>query len=159
LAKFIYALGIRNVGETVAGLIANEVGSIEGLLAATAEQLNEVDGVGPIIAESVTKFLHDEHNHELIERLSKHVTPQEVKKLAAGEGKFAGMTFVFTGALTRFTRDEAEGLVRERGGKASSSVSKKTSYVIAGEKAGSKLKKANDLGVKVITEDDFAEML
>ena len=159
LAKFIYALGIRNVGETVAGLIANEVGSIEGLLAATAEQLNEVDGVGPIIAESVTKFLHDEHNHELIERLSKHVTPQEVKKLAAGEGKFAGMTFVFTGALTRFTRDEAEGLVRERGGKASSSVSKKTSYVIAGEKAGSKLKKANDLGVKVITEDDYAEML
>ncbi|MEZ5990806.1 MAG: BRCT domain-containing protein [Planctomycetota bacterium] len=69
------------------------------------------------------------------------------------------MTFVFTGALTKFTRDEAEGMVRERGGKASSSVSKKTSYVIAGEKAGSKLKKANDLGVKVITEDDFAEML
>ncbi|MCB9894065.1 MAG: NAD-dependent DNA ligase LigA [Planctomycetes bacterium] len=159
LAKFIYALGIRNVGETVAGLIANEVGSIEGLLSATDEQLNGIEGVGPIIAESVIAFLHDPHNRGLIERLQKHVQPKEVKKLAAGEGKFAGMTFVFTGALTKFSRDEAEVMVRDRGGKASGSVSKKTSYVVAGEKAGSKLKKANDLGVKVITEDDFLAML
>lgn len=159
LAKFIYGLGIRNVGETVAGLIANEVGSVQGLLDVTDEQLTEIEGIGPIIADSVVKFLHDEHSRELIERLSSHVTPQEVKKLATGEGKFAGMTFVFTGALTKFTRDEAEGLVRQHGGKASSSVSKKTSYLIAGEKAGSKLKKANDLGVKVITEDEFAELL
>lgn len=159
LAKFIYGLGIRNVGETVAGLIANEVGSIDGLLAATEEQLNEIEGIGPIIAQSVITFLHDEHNRRLIERLQKHVTPQAVKKLAAGEGKFAGMTFVFTGALTKFTRDDAELMVRERGGKASSSVSKNTSYVVAGEKAGSKLKKASELGVKVISEDDFAAML
>ncbi|MCB9932554.1 MAG: NAD-dependent DNA ligase LigA [Planctomycetes bacterium] len=159
LAKFIYGLGIRNVGETVAGLIANEVGSIDGLLATSEEQLNEIEGIGPIIAQSVLAFLHDEHNRKLIERLQKHVTPQAVKKLAAGEGKFAGMTFVFTGALTKFTRDDAEVMVRERGGKASSSVSKNTSYVVAGEKAGSKLKKANELGVKVISEDDFAAML
>ncbi|MCA8914047.1 MAG: NAD-dependent DNA ligase LigA [Planctomycetes bacterium] len=159
LAKFIYALGIRNVGETVAGLIANEVGSIDGLLNATDEQLNEIEGVGPIIAESVIKFLHDEHNRGLIERLRGEVHPKEVKKLVAGEGKFSGMTFVFTGSLTRFTRDEAEVMVRDRGGKASGSVSKKTSYVVAGENAGSKLKKANDLGVKVITEDDFLAML
>ncbi|MBZ0136693.1 MAG: NAD-dependent DNA ligase LigA [Planctomycetes bacterium] len=159
LEKFIYGLGIRNVGETVAGLIAAEVGNIDGLLAATEERLNAIEGVGPIIAESVIKFIQDEHNRALIERLQKYVTPLEVKRLAAGEGKFAGMTFVFTGALTRFTREDAEQMVRDLGGKASGSVSKKTSYVVAGEKAGSKLKKAGDLGVQVITEDDFAAML
>lgn len=159
LEKFIYALGIRNVGETVANLIAQEVASIDGLLKATEDQLNAIEGIGPIIAESVVKFMQEEHNRALIERLQKYVEPQEVKKLAAGEGKFAGMTFVFTGALTKFTREDAEQKVRDRGGKASGSVSKKTSYVVAGEKAGSKLKKANDLGVKVITEDDFEAML
>lgn len=159
LEKFIYALGVRNVGETVAALIAQDVGSIDGLLAATEEQLNAIEGIGPIIAESVVTFMQDEHNRALIERLQKFVTPQEVKKLAPGEGKFAGLTFVFTGALTKFTREDAEQLVRDRGGKASGSVSKKTSYVVAGEKAGSKLKKASDLGVKVITEDDFEAML
>jgi DNA ligase (NAD+) len=159
LEKFIYGLGIRNVGETVAGLIAGEVASIDGLLNATLEQLNEVQGIGPIIAERVIAFLADPHNRDLIQRLSRHVHPLEVKKLAPGEGKFAGMTFVFTGALTRFTREDAEQMVRDRGGKAAGSVSKNTSYVVAGEKAGSKLKKATELGVKVITEDDFAEML
>lgn len=159
LAKFIYGLGIRNVGETVAGLIAGEVGSIDGLLSATEEQLNAIEGIGPVIAESVVKFIGDEHNAALIRELQKHIKPQEVKKLAPGEGKFAGMTFVFTGALTKFTREDAEQMVRDRGGKASGSVSKKTSYVVAGEKAGSKLKKATDLGVKVITEDDFSELL
>lgn len=159
LAKFIFALGIRNVGETVAGLVANEVGSIEGLLSATEDQLNAIEGIGPVIAASVVGFLQEPHNRELVTELQKHVTPQAVKKLAAGEGKFAGMTFVFTGALTKFTREQAEEMVRERGGKASGSVSKNTSYVVAGEKAGSKLKKANDLGVKVISEDDFAAMM
>ena len=159
LEKFIYALGIRNVGETVASLIAQEVGNIVGLLKVSENQLNAIEGVGPIIAESVVKFLQDEHNHALIERLKRFVTPKEVKTLAPGEGEFAGLTFVFTGALTKFTREDAEQMVRDRGGKASGSVSKKTSYVVAGEKAGSKLKKANDLGVKVITEDDFEKML
>lgn len=159
LARFIYALGIRNVGETVAGLIAAEVGSIDGLMAATEEQLNEIEGIGPVIANSVVRFVHDAHNEPLIRELQRHVSPQAVKKLAGGEGKFAGMTFVFTGALTRFTREDAEAMVRDRGGKASGSVSKNTSYVVAGEKAGSKLKKANELGIKVISEDDFAAML
>jgi DNA ligase (NAD+) len=159
LEKFIYALGIRNVGETVAGLIAREVGSIDGLLSTTEDQLNAIEGIGPIIAESVVKFIGDEHNRALIERLQRFVEPEKVKVLAPGEGAFAGMTFVFTGALTKFTREDAEQMVRERGGKASGSVSKKTSYVVAGEKAGSKLKKANDLGVKVISEDDFMAML
>lgn len=158
LAKFIYALGIRNVGETVAGLIANEVGSIDGLLSATEEQLNAIEGIGPVIAASVVKFMQEPHSAALVRELQTHVTPQAVKKLAAGEGKFAGMTFVFTGTLTKFTREQAEAMVRERGGKASGSVSKNTSYVVAGEKAGSKLKKANELGVKVITEEEFAAM-
>ncbi|MBX3460162.1 MAG: NAD-dependent DNA ligase LigA [Planctomycetes bacterium] len=158
LARFIYALGIRNVGETVAGLIANEVGSIDGLLSATEEQLNAIEGIGPVIAASVVRFMQEPHSAALVRELQKHITPQAVKKLAAGEGKFAGMTFVFTGALTKFTREQAEEMVRERGGKASGSVSKNTSYVVAGEKAGSKLKKANELGVKVVTEEEFAAM-
>jgi DNA ligase (NAD+) len=155
LAKLVYALGIRNVGETVAGLIAAEVGDLDGLLAVSEDQLNAIEGVGPVIAESVVKFLHEPHSRELIERLQGELKPLAVKKQAPGEGKFSGMTFVFTGALSLFTREEAEGLVREHGGKASSSVSKKTSYVVAGEKAGSKLKKANDLGVKVLAEEEF----
>ncbi len=159
LARFIYALGIRNVGETVAGLIANEVATIDGLLASDLDVLKEIEGIGPVIAQSVHEFVNDAHSRGLVQRLQKYITPQAVKKLAAGEGKFAGMTFVFTGALTRFGREEAEALVREHGGKASSSVSKNTSYLVAGEKAGSKLKKANELGVKVISEDDFAAML
>ena len=159
LDKFIYGLGIRNVGETVAGLIAAEASDINGLLAVTEDQLNAVDGIGPIIAESVVKFVNEPRSRELIQRLAAHISPQAVVKLAVGEGKFAGMTFVFTGTLTKFSREAAEEMVRERGGKASGSVSKKTSYVVAGEKAGSKLKKAADLGVKVISEDDFAAML
>jgi DNA ligase (NAD+) len=159
LGKLIYALGIRNVGETVAGLIAAEVGDLDGLLAVTEEQLNAIEGVGPVIAESVVKFLHEPHSRELIESLRAEVKPAAVKRKAPGEGKFNGMSFVFTGALSLFTREQAEELVREQGGKASSSVSKKTSYVVAGEKAGSKLKKANDLGVKVLTEEEFKELL
>lgn len=159
LPKFIYALGIRNVGETVAGLIAREVGGIDGLLKADADQLNEIEGIGPIIADSVIKFLQDEHNRGLIARLQEHVTPQVVKLPEPGEGKLAGLTFVFTGKLEIYGRKEAEELVRQHGGKASSSVSKNTDYLVAGEKAGSKLKKAEDLGVKVISEEDFQKML
>lgn len=159
LPKFIYALGIRNVGETVAGLIAREVGSIDGLLKAEPEPLNDIEGVGPIIADSVIKFMQDEHNRDLIARLKRHITPEAVVLPKPGEGKFDGMTFVFTGKMEIFGRKEAEELVRQNGGKASSSVSKNTDYVVAGEKAGGKLKKANDLGVKVISEEEFQGML
>lgn len=159
LGKFIFALGIRNVGESTAGLIADLCGSAEGFLKLTAEQLQQADGIGPIIAQSVTEFLADKRNVALVQRLLKHVRPKEQAAKKPGEGKFAGMTFVFTGSLEKFTREAAEEMVRERGGKASGSVSKKTSYVVAGPGAGSKLQKANELGVTVISEDDFLAMV
>ncbi len=158
LGKFIYALGIRNVGETTAGQIADLVGNAKGFLEITPEQLQQADGIGPVIAQSVSEFLANERNRKLVERLLKHVTPKEAVAKKPGEGKFAGLTFVFTGALHKLTRDAAEEMVKERGGKASGSVSKKTSYVVAGDDAGSKLTKAKELGVKVITEDEFLAM-
>jgi DNA ligase (NAD+) len=159
LGKFIYALGIRNVGETTAGQIAELVGSASGLLDVTPEQLQQADGIGPVIAQSVSEFLANERNRKLVQRLLKHVHPKEPVAKKPGEGKFAGMTFVFTGALLKLSRDQAEEMVKDRGGKASGSVSKKTSYVVAGEDAGSKLTKAKELGVKVISEDEFLAMV
>lgn len=159
LSKFIYALGIRNVGETTAGQIADLVGSAKGFLEITPEQLQQADGIGPVIAQSVSDFLANERNRRLVERLLKHVHPRESVAKKPGEGKLAGLTFVFTGTLHKFTRDAAEEMVKDRGGKASGSVSRKTSYVVAGEEAGGKLAKARELGVKVISEDEFLAML
>lgn len=159
LGKFIFALGIRNVGETTAGLIANLAGTAENFLTLTPEALQQADGIGPIIAQSVTDFLEDERNISLVRRLLQHVRPKAQAAKKPGEGKFAGMTFVFTGSLEKFTREAAEEMVRERGGKASGSVSKKTTYVVAGPGAGSKLQKAAELGVKVISEDEFLAMV
>jgi len=159
LGKFIFALGIRNVGETTAGLIANLAGTAQGFLELTAEQLQQADGIGPIIAQSVTDFLADQHNQSLVKRLLKYVQPKQQAAKKPGEGKFAGMTFVFTGSLEKFTREAAEEMVRERGGKASGSVSKKTTWLVAGPGAGSKLQKAAECGVKVLTEDEFLAMV
>ncbi|MCC6573189.1 MAG: NAD-dependent DNA ligase LigA [Planctomycetes bacterium] len=160
LARFIYALGIRNVGETVAALVADAAGSAEGFLDLAPEKLDTVDGIGPVIAQRVIKFLGEKHNREMIKRLiDAGVSPlKPPPKLKPGEGKFEGMTFVFTGAIS-MAREEAEALVKDRGGKAAGSVSKKTSYVVAGDNAGSKLDKARELGVKIITEADFKNML
>lgn len=158
LGRFIFALGIRNVGETTASLIADLCGDAQGFLKLTAEELQQADGIGPIIAVSVSTFLADDRNVSLVRRLLKHVHPKVQIAKKPGEGKFAGMTFVFTGALEKFTREAAEELVREGGGKASGSVSKKTTYLVAGPGAGSKLQKANELGVKVISEDEFLAM-
>jgi DNA ligase (NAD+) len=157
-ARFIFALGIRHVGEHTARLLASAFGSIENLERATEEELLSIREVGPQVARSITTFFHNRQNIEVIERLlTAGVTPSvEEKKVG---GKFTGTTFVFTGALTRFTRDDAKRLVENEGGHAAGSVSKKTDYVVAGAEAGSKLDKARELGVKVISEEEFLEMV
>ncbi|GFO68951.1 DNA ligase [Geomonas limicola] len=158
LSRFIFALGIRNVGEHTAKLLANAFGSVENLAQATEEELTSIREVGPQVAESITDFFKNQENQEIIRRLlNAGVTPSvEEKRLG---GRFTGKTFVFTGTLTRFTRDDAKKIVELEGGHAAGSVSKKTDYVVAGSEAGSKLEKARQLGVPVLTEDEFLELV
>jgi len=158
LSRFIFALGIRNVGEHTAKLLANAFGSVENLAQATEEELTSIREIGPQVAESITDFFKNQENQEIIRRLlAAGVTPSvEEKRLG---GRFTGKTFVFTGTLTRFTRDDAKKIVELEGGHAAGSVSKKTDYVVAGSEAGSKLEKARQLGVPVLTEDEFLELV
>ena len=163
LARCVYALGIRHVGEHVADVLAQQFGSIEGLMSAEFEALEATFEIGPTVARSVRDFFENEENRAAIARLREGGVqfPDAEKRAvpAEGEGPFAGRTFVFTGKLELRTREEAEALVKERGGRAASSVSTKTDYVVAGEKAGSKLAKAEKLGVAVITEEEFQKMV
>lgn len=158
LSRFIFALGIRNVGEHTAKLLANAFGSMENLAQATEAELTSIREVGPQVAESITDFFKNQENQEIIRRLlAAGVTPSvEEKRLG---GRFTGKTFVFTGTLTRFTRDDAKKIVELEGGHAAGSVSKKTDYVVAGSEAGSKLEKARQLGVPVLTEDEFMDLV
>ena len=158
LARFIFALGIRHVGEHTAKLLASSFGSIDNLETATEEELLAIREVGPQVAESIRTFFHNGQNREVVRRLlAAGVRPSVTEKKVGG--KFTGKTFVFTGALSRFTRDEAKRMVEDEGGHAAGSVSKKTDFVVAGAEAGSKLDKARQLGVKVLTEDEFLEMI
>lgn len=163
LARVVFALGIRNVGEHVARVLADEFGSVENLAKASEEDLEAINEIGPIVARSVYDFFNNDENLALIDRMKKRgveFTPPErpePEEMEAAE-EIRAKTFVFTGSLEKFTRDEAKEMVRKLGGRATSSVSKSTDYVVAGEKAGSKLTQAEKLGVKVISEDDFLEM-
>ena len=159
LDRVIFGLGIRHVGEKTAEVIA-EIFSIDEMLALTAEGFQAAPDIGPIVAKSLHDFFSSKVGRGLIERLRKTgvAMTKPVRQIAAG-APFSGMTFVFTGELKSSTREEAEEKVKSLGGKASGSVSAKTSYVVAGEAAGSKLKKAQSLGVKVLTEEQFQEML
>jgi DNA ligase (NAD+) len=158
LAAFIFALGIRHVGERTARLLANSFGSIENLEKATEEELLAIREIGPAVAQSIRSFFHNRTNLEVVQRLlAAGVSPSITEKQVGG--RFTGKTFVFTGSLSRFSRSEAQKMVEAEGGHASGSVSKKTDYVVAGEEAGSKLDKARQLGVTVLTEDQFLEML
>ena len=125
---------------------------------ATVEELTAIDDVGGITAAYIREWLDSPQSQHLIGRLREAGVGMEAVKQVSGQ-QFKGMTFVLTGALERFTREEAAALIEGRGGKASGSVSKKTAYVVAGENAGSKLRKANELGIPVLTEDEFAAML
>ena len=162
LARVLFALGIRNVGAHVADILASHFGSVDGILKASLEELQEIDEIGPIVAQSVVDFFANKPNRNVVERLKKAGIKSLGAKVAAAKprgGELAGKTFVFTGKLERMSRDEAEERVRSLGGRASSSVSKKTDYVVAGPGAGSKLGKAEKLGVSVISEDDFLKMI
>ena len=160
LARFIYALGIPNVGEHVARLLAKKFGSLENLMNASREDLLSIYEIGPEIAENVVAFFREKHNLKEIERMRqagvRATTAVEEKEEG---GPLHGKTFVFTGALQNFSRDEAKAIVEELGGRASSSVSKSTDYVVVGKNPGSKYEKAKKLEVKIITEEEFMEMI
>jgi DNA ligase (NAD+) len=158
LSRFIYALGIRNVGEHTAKLLASAFGSIENLAAASETELLSLREIGPQVAQSIMAFFNNPRNRKIIHRMIEAgVRPiSEEKRLG---GKFSGMIFVFTGTLTQFSRDEAKRIVENEGGHATGSVSRKTNYVVAGTDAGSKLGKARELGIPVISETEFLEIL
>ena len=161
LSNLIYALGIRHVGERTAGILAHELGSLDKLTEASVEELDAIPEIGLTVAESVRDWFDDEGNRALCDRLRAAGirTEAERRSSAQADERFEGKQFVLTGTLTTFTRDEAKALIEARGGRVNSSVSKKTDYVVAGEAAGSKLDKAEALGVTVIDEDAFKGML
>jgi len=154
LSRVIFAIGIRHVGERTAQLLASHFGSIDQLQAATSEELEQVDEVGPKIAEAVIDFFGTPRNVEMLAELRQAGLQLRVVDTAqsAGDASLEGKTFVLTGTFPNLSRDEAKDLIQARGGRVSSSVSKKTDFVVSGEKAGSKLDKANNLGVAVIDE-------
>ena len=158
LERLLYALGIRQVGQKAGKILAAHFGSFDALAQATEEELTAIEDVGGITAAYIRKWLENPQSKHLISRLKEAGVSMEAARQSAGE-QFKGMTFVLTGTLEKFTRDEAAALIEARGGKASGSVSKKTTYVVAGENAGSKLRKAGELGIPVLTEDEFAAML
>jgi DNA ligase (NAD+) len=161
LSNLVYALGIRHVGERTAGILAHELGSLEKLMEASVEELDVIPEIGLTVAESVRDWFDDEGNRALCDRLRAAGirTEAERRSSAQVDERFAAKQFVLTGTLASFTRDEARALIEARGGRVNSSVSKKTDYVVAGEAAGSKLDKAEALGVTVIDEDEFKGML
>ncbi|MFA7563856.1 MAG: NAD-dependent DNA ligase LigA [Candidatus Neomarinimicrobiota bacterium] len=159
LARFIYALGIRNVGEHMAKVLAKAFGSLERLSQASEEELMAIEGVGPIVARSVRNFFNAESNRQTIEKLLSSGIRISSEQDYKQKEEIAGKTFVFTGTLTNFTREEAQALVEKYGGKSASSVSKKTDYVVVGENAGSKAETARQLGVKILNEAEFLELI
>jgi DNA ligase (NAD+) len=166
LPQLVFGLGIRHVGERTASILARQFRTLEGLGRATVEELDAVPEIGLTVAESVHDWFADEGNRALCERLRAAGVRTEMEARAGGEGAgdvraeaFAGMLFVLTGKLETLTRDEAAALIEARGGRVTSSVSKKTAYVVAGEEAGSKLDKAQTLGVAVLDEAEFKKLL
>ncbi len=159
LDKLISALGIRHIGTKSAKILAREYGSIDRLMKASEKELSLLEDIGGITAKSVHEFFSQEQTKDLISKLKTAGVNMKEEQSEEKDGRFAGMTFVLTGSLEKYTRDEASEIIEKFGGKTSSSVSKKTSYVLAGEEAGSKLTKAESLGIKVITEAEFDEMI
>ena len=158
LDRLLSGIGIRHVGNRVAHVLAEHFGSLDALAAASQEVLSEVMEIGPVIAESVHDFFHNKAGQHVIAELkSVGLDPRVAKPASDAPKPLAGLTIVITGSLPTLGRTEAEQLITRLGGKASGSVSKKTSFVVAGESAGSKLDKARELGIKVLTEAEFLD--
>jgi DNA ligase (NAD+) len=160
LDQQLYALGIRFVGETVARVLTEHYSSIDEIASASAEELQNISGIGERIAVNIAEFFAVDQNRKLVEELKKHglFKPQSTRRKKIGT-KLAGMTFVITGTLNSYSRDQAKAAIEESGGKVTSSVSKKTSYLVCGEEPGSKLETAQKLGVKVLNERAFIDLL
>ena len=158
VSRLIYALGIRQVGSKTGKVLASTFGSLDALMAATEEELTQVQDVGAITAKNIYDWFRQEQSVHLMERLRQAGVNFESKRVIS-DARFAGMTFVLTGALSKFTREEATEKIELFGGKAAGSVSRKTSYVVVGENAGSKERKARELGIPILSEDDFLAMI
>jgi DNA ligase (NAD+) len=158
LARLIAAMGIRHIGIQNAEILAEQFGSIESLKKASAEEFTKIEQIGPVLAKSIYEYFHNGNNLKIIDKLiAAGVNPQAKQKKQSD--KLAGKTFVVTGTLENFSRSQIEQTIKDNGGKISSSVSKKTDFVLAGTDPGSKLDKANQLGVKVINEKQFLDMI
>ncbi len=159
LYRLVNALGIRHVGVKLAKTLCKTYSTMDKLMNATYEELYMKEEIGKIIAKSITDFFKEEQTIDLINKLKEYGVNMEAIKEEGTDERFAGLTFVLTGTLEKYSRDEAQEIIEKLGGKTSGSVSKKTSYVLAGESAGSKLTKAQELGVKIISENEFEEMI
>ena len=159
LNRLITALGIRHVGTKAAKMLAKQYKTLDNLSKAKFEDLQQMNDIGEIMANSITEFFAQEQTQDLIQKLKQAGVNTKTIQNEKTDNKFEGKTFVLTGSLEQYTRKEAEEIIEKHGGKTSGTVSKKTSYVLAGEEAGSKLKKAQELGITIITENEFAEML
>jgi DNA ligase (NAD+) len=160
LARFLFALGIRDVGEATADALARHFRSLEALRQASLAGIEEVPDIGPITAGHVRAFFAEKRNAKVIDNLTRlGVHWPEARQVAARSNALGDKTFVLTGKLSSMSRDEAGDRIRELGGKVSGSVSKKTDYVVVGEDAGSKLRKATELGVRIVDEDEFLRMI
>jgi len=154
------ALGIKHIGTETAELLAKKAGNIEVLMKMPVEELIKIDGIGEKVAKSIVDYFENEKNRaEIRELLQLGVTPRQLKVISFQQHPFMEKTFVITGTLQHYTRNAAMGLIKDRGGKVSDSVSKKTDYLIAGEAAGSKFDKAQALGIPILTEEQFSSML
>jgi DNA ligase (NAD+) len=161
LARFLFGLGIRHVGEATAKDLAKHFGALDRIMNATEAQLLEVNDVGPVVAQSIHAFFEQPHNREVVEQLrAAGVAWAEGEGSASAEPKaLSGKTFVLTGTLPTLSRDEAKDLIEAAGGKVAGSVSKKTDYVVAGSEAGSKLAKAQELGITILDEAGLRTLL
>ena len=158
LARLLFGFGIRNIGQKAADLVAQRFHTLDAVMSATAEEVASIDGFGMTMAESLVDFFSMEGTREMVEKLKSAGVLMENTKIVS-DTRLEGSTFVLTGTLSQMTRNEAKEAIEKLGGKVSSSVSKKTTYVVAGEEAGSKLTKAQQLGTPILSEQEFLEML